>query len=176
MDKPRSNDPTDPFDTLLTLEDTLYTSAFAAGAQAGAQLGRIEARHIGLTTAFERFANLGQFHGRSAVWAARCGSANDIQPAAAGTVQILPRFEPNARLKTNVERLYVLTHPDTLDMRNTDEAVAMIEDVEKRASAKAKVIARVVGESERTEAKDEKLNKDKGEGNMEDFAGSRILR
>jgi hypothetical protein len=59
---------TDPFDTLLTLEDTLYTSAYTLGARDGAHAGRIEGRIFGLEKGFEKFAALGTLHGRAAVW------------------------------------------------------------------------------------------------------------
>ncbi|KAF2662171.1 hypothetical protein K491DRAFT_583157, partial [Lophiostoma macrostomum CBS 122681] len=61
----------DPFDTLLTLEDTLYTNAYALGASDGARAGRIEGRIFGLEKGFEKFAAMGALHGRSCVWGSR---------------------------------------------------------------------------------------------------------
>ncbi|ORY09136.1 hypothetical protein BCR34DRAFT_568851 [Clohesyomyces aquaticus] len=64
---------TDPFtfDSVLTLEDDLYTTAYASGAAAGARAGRIEGRIFGLEKGFEKFAALGVLHGRAVVWGAR---------------------------------------------------------------------------------------------------------
>ena len=61
----------DPFDDLLTLEDTLYTTAHNQGIADGARAGRIEGRIFGLEKGFEKFAALGELHGRGAVWGAR---------------------------------------------------------------------------------------------------------
>jgi hypothetical protein len=66
-----SADPTDPFDDLLTLEDTLYTAAYDLGVSDGAHAGRIEGRIFGLEKGFEKFAELGQLHGRSVIWGSR---------------------------------------------------------------------------------------------------------
>ncbi|KAF2690717.1 hypothetical protein K458DRAFT_412069 [Lentithecium fluviatile CBS 122367] len=59
----------DPFDTLLTLEDTLYTTAYTQGTTDGAHAGRIEGRIFGLEKGFDKFAALGTLHGRALVWA-----------------------------------------------------------------------------------------------------------
>jgi hypothetical protein len=67
-------DLSDPFDTLLTLEDTLYTTAYSLGVSDGAHAGRIEGRIFGLEKGFDKFAELGQLHGRSVVWGARLPS------------------------------------------------------------------------------------------------------
>lgn len=61
----------DPFDDLLTLEDTLYTTAHDQGVADGARAGRIEGRIFGLEKGFEKFAALGKLHGRGAVWGSR---------------------------------------------------------------------------------------------------------
>lgn len=61
----------DPFDTLLILEDTLYTSAYDLGARDGARAGRIEGRVFGLEKGFEKFTAMGVLHGRACVWGSR---------------------------------------------------------------------------------------------------------
>jgi hypothetical protein len=69
--QPNRTNAEDPFDSLLTLEDTLYTSAYAQGVQDGARAGRIEGRIFGLEKGFEKFAAMGVLHGRACVWGSR---------------------------------------------------------------------------------------------------------
>ena len=138
----------DPFDTLLTLEDTLYTTAYTLGASDGAHAGRIEGRIFGLEKGFEKFAALGQLHGRSVIWASRLpslSSSNNLETEKKGdatenTCQ-LPTFAQNERLRNNTTLLHSLTDLETFDTANTEEAVADFDDRFKRAGAKAKVIA-----------------------------------
>jgi hypothetical protein len=223
-------DESDPFDALLTLEDTLYTTAYTLGVSDGAHAGRIEGRIFGLEKGFEKFADLGQLHGKSVIWASRLpnltpnskldsnfsssrerkedeesrqarGECNDgIRRNA------LPPLPPNPRLQNNTTLLHSLTDPETFDTANTEEAVADFDDRFKRAGAKAKVIERIVGETDATagsaapSASKSKKSPErsppargggkrsgpvrvagpqqskKGDGSMEDFAGSKLLR
>jgi hypothetical protein len=64
----------DPFNSVLTLEDDLYMNAYALGATDGEKAGKIEGRIFGLEKGFEKFASLGALHGRSVVWGARLPS------------------------------------------------------------------------------------------------------
>lgn len=75
MSQPQTEQVEDPFDTLLTLEDTLYTSAYDLGVKDGARAGRIEGRIFGLEKGFEKFAAMGALHGRACVWGARLPSS-----------------------------------------------------------------------------------------------------
>ncbi|KAF1942372.1 hypothetical protein EJ02DRAFT_311658, partial [Clathrospora elynae] len=196
----------DPFDTLLTLEDTLYTTAYTAGTTAGALSGRIQGRIFGLEKGFESFTALGELHGRSVVWGGRLPSLSaqklgeeqklekhgKVEENEARKLSTLPL---NSRLQNNITLLHALTDPDTFDTANTEEAVADFDDRFKRAGAKAKVIERIVGESGTTSASkshDEspargkggpvrvvgegKKMGKKGDDSIEDFAGSRLLR
>jgi hypothetical protein len=219
--KPHAND--DPFDDLLTLEDTLYTTAHDQGVADGARAGRIEGRIFGIEKGFEKFAELGELHGRGAVWGSRLpapktataasstASQNPIQATptstspsdpqerpATGTVTQLPAIQnPSSRLQSNVSLLYHLTDPPTFSTANTEVDVADFDDRVKRAGAKAKVIERIIGEPSTTAS----TNKDvtspepangkgrnvrlegpatkkggkKGDDNMEDFMGSRLI-
>jgi hypothetical protein len=154
----------DPFDSLLTLEDTLYTTAYSAGATDGARAGRVEGRIFGLEKGFEKFAALGELHGRSVVWGARALQPQ-LQPKAPAInepavakeeaktqareqIKTLPRLRENTRLQHNITLLHSLTDPDTFSTDNTEDAVADFDDRVKRAGAKAKVIERIVGEGE----------------------------
>jgi hypothetical protein len=150
----------DPFDTLLTLEDTLYQTAYTLGASDGSHAGRIEGRIFGLEKGFEKFAELGDLHGRSVVWGARlpCLTSHQDTSVPSSTasasgegekanVKELTPLPNNDRLKNNITLLHSLTDPPTFSTSNTEEAVADYDDRFKRAGAKVKVIERIVGES-----------------------------
>lgn len=202
----QQQDPTDPFDTLLTLEDTLYTAAYDLGVSDGAHAGRIEGRIFGLEKGFEKFAALGELHGRSVVWGSRLpGLAPQAEKeeeegvSGEGGEKKMPTLPKNERLKNNATLLHSLTDPETFDTANTEEAVADFDDRFKRAGAKAKVIERIVGESDAAastskspdgsparaknagpvrvtgQAKKATSGK-KGDDSIEDFAGSKLLR
>jgi hypothetical protein len=189
----------DPFDALLTLEDTLYTSAYTSGVTDGARAGRIEGRVFGLEKGFEKFAALGELHGRSMVWGARAlepkhdpeeGENKDGHEN--GAEKRLPILADNARLVNNITLLHSLTDPETFSTENTEEAVADFDDRVKRAGAKAKVIERIVGETDGASDKKSpnaspargkrsvRLEGEKkgnqGDDSMEDFARSKLLR
>ncbi|KAH7357612.1 hypothetical protein BKA66DRAFT_445475 [Pyrenochaeta sp. MPI-SDFR-AT-0127] len=190
----------DPFDTLLTLEDSLYTTAHAQGVADGARAGRIEGRVFGLEKGFEKFAALGELHGRSVVWGGRLPSL--VQKAGVGKEEsgskaptTLPMLPSNSRLQNNITLLHSLTDPLTFSTDNTEEAVADFDDRFKRAGAKVKVIERIVGEGDATTSAkspdgspvrgkggpvrvvgEGKKKDKKGDDSLEDFAGSRLLR
>lgn len=202
----------DPFDSLLTLEDTLYTTAYTSGVTVGSHTGRTEGRIFGLSNGFDKFAALGHLHGRSVVWGARIGSLQANSSSSTTTqgstpdststpeTKTLPLLKESARLKNNTTLLHSLTDPLTFDTANTEEAVADFDDRVKRAGAKAKVIERIVGESEGVASAalspegsparrgkssgpvrvmgegGRKKGSGKGDDSMEDFAGSRVLR
>lgn len=204
-----SSDPEDPFNLLLTLEDTLYTTAYTSGVTAGSLAGRIEGRVFGLEKGFEKFAALGQLHGRSVVWGARILSTTSSNPPTPFTgstsndtpslnvqqsiqeKKTLPTLPPSTRLTNNTTLLHSLTDPLTFSTDNTEDAVADFDDRVKRAGAKAKVIERIVGETEtnasakspdgspvrRVVGNKKGGNGKKGDDSMEDFVGSsRLLR
>lgn len=189
----------DPFDSLLTLEDTLYTSAYDQGVADGARAGRVEGRIFGLEKGFEKFAELGELHGRSVVWGGRIpafasassgASAEGKQETQSSSEKKLPDLPSNSRMQNNVSLLHSLTDLETFSIENTEEAVADFDDRFKRAGAKAKVIERIVGESSSANVKspdgspgpgrnvrlegDKKAKK--GDDSMEDFMGSKLIR
>ena len=208
---------TDPFDTLLTLEDTLYTSAYSLGVHDGARAGRIEGRIFGLEKGFEKFAAMGHLHGRAAVWGSRIPRASNSSPPNPndpGKVLVeegqqtgmptleedkerglaLPPLPKNERLNRNIHLLHHLTDPLTFSTENNEESVADFDDRVKRAGAKAKVIERILGETDvapssssagenakspaRGKGKGVKMvgdSKGRKDDSMEDFAGSRLL-
>ncbi|KAF2018063.1 hypothetical protein BU24DRAFT_491107 [Aaosphaeria arxii CBS 175.79] len=160
----------DPFDSLLTLEDNLYTAAYSLGVSDGAHAGRIEGRIFGLEKGFEKFASMGELHGRACVWGSRIPSlvktptttasqvndADDGQLATEGKegkggdgeAKGLPELKETERLRRNVSTLHGLTDPLTFSTLNTEDAVADFDDRFKRAGAKAKIIERSVSESD----------------------------
>lgn len=194
---PSNPGPSDPFDSILTLEDDLYTTAYAQGTADGSRAGRIEGRIFGLEKGFEKFAALGQLHGRAVVWGARLPptphppknsdlSVEHESEAAAG--HVLKGLRGNERLKKHIEMLHGLTEPLTFSTLNTEEAVADFDDRLKRAGAKAKIIERIVGEtgdpsSPERDAPEAPTGNvrisgqktKKGDASMEDFVGSRFL-
>ncbi|KAG9205375.1 hypothetical protein G6514_008016 [Epicoccum nigrum] len=196
-----ASQPNDPFDDLLTLEDTLYTSAHAQGITDGARAGRIEGRIFGLEKGFEKFAALGELHGRGAVWGSRIAASTPTSTTSTPNpteshsedkqTRLPPIANPSTRLTSNTSLLYHLTDPPTFDTSNNETAVADYDDRFKRAGAKAKVIERIVGEtstSANAEQGGEGANArgvriegkkgakgGKGDDNMEDFAGSRLI-
>lgn len=171
-------DPEDPFDTLLTLEDTLYTEAYSAGVSDGARAGRIEGRIFGLEKGFEKFVAMGTLHGRACVWGSRIPSFQETpisqdNIATSSTTKelskqidgkedeqivenretsrtrlILPTLPETQRLTKNISHLHSLTDPLTFSTLNTEEGVADFDDRLKRAGAKAKIIERTLGENE----------------------------
>ncbi|KAF9693737.1 hypothetical protein EKO04_008448 [Ascochyta lentis] len=198
----------DPFDDLLTLEDTLYTTAHDQGVADGARAGRIEGRIFGLERGFEKFAALGELHGRGAVWGSRIPTTASTTPnpedettadsTSTPSTPLPPLTTTSTRLLSNITLLYHLTDPPTFSTANTETSVADFDDRFKRAGAKAKVVERIVGEtltsgSTTTDAKsperstgaakgrnvrlegDGKRGGKKGDDNMEDFGGSRLI-
>lgn len=198
----QSSNDIDPFDTLLTLEDSLYTTAYSQGVADGSRAGRIEGRVFGLEKGFEKFAALGELHGRSAVWAGRLPHSSKSNPNGPAVNEKekaieqekqgkqLPNLPANSRLQNNITLLHSLTDLETFSTDNTEEAVADFDDRFKRAGAKAKVIERIVGEGSASGTRSPSSPsagsankpsllggaKKSADSGMEDFAGGPMLR
>lgn len=67
MSKPHD----DLFDGLLDLEETFYNEGYDQGMADGKRAGLIEGRFFGLERGFQKYAAMGQLHGRAVVWSAR---------------------------------------------------------------------------------------------------------
>lgn len=149
-------DAPDPFDALLSLEDTYYAEGHALGLSDGARAGRIEGRVFGLEKGFEKFVAMGALHARSAVWAARLPSSPSATAAAAEEqgeeeemqTTLLPPLSANPRLAKHVATLHALSEPASLSTMNEEEAVSEFDDRWKRAQAKAKIVEKLVGEGQ----------------------------
>ncbi|KAJ9665067.1 hypothetical protein H2201_004727 [Coniosporium apollinis] len=103
------------------------------------------------------------------------------------TAVTLPLLSSNPRLEKHIQTLFALAEPASLSTQNTEDAVSDFDDRLKRATAKAKVIEKIVGEGsvesalEGTDASSngtpEKRSirlaqNEKSESNMEDFGAS----
>lgn len=67
----------DPFDSLLTLEDSFYKEGYDLGVSDGTRAGLIEGRLFGLERGFEKFASMGRYHGRAVIWTGRLPFTRD---------------------------------------------------------------------------------------------------
>lgn len=69
-----------------------------------------------------------------------------ILAANSGLESRLPTLPDNPRLEKHVQTLYALVEAASLSTENTEEAVSDFDDRFKRATAKAKIIERLIGE------------------------------
>lgn len=123
MTSPQPQPPSDPFDSLLTLEDTLYTTAYSLGVAAGSRSGRIEGRLFGLEQGFEKFATLGELHGRSVVWGSRIPGPRD----AGSDAEIVASKAEDEDVKPDPDQ----PQPKGVD-KSTKATSAAVEQVEKK--------------------------------------------
>lgn len=149
MSSPQPNS-TDPFETLLSLEEQYHTEGRTLGLAEGAASGRIEGRIFGLEKSFEKFLELGKLSGRSAVWDARLP---DSSPSSSGGLEvgkedagILAMNGASERLVRHVGRLVELTSQEDVSRENSEEGVQDFDDRLREARAKAVLVERLVGE------------------------------
>ena len=69
------------------------------------------------------------------------------QAAEPSTESRLPTLPDNPRLKKHVQTLYALVEAASLSTENTEDAVSDFDDRFKRANAKAKIVERLIGET-----------------------------
>ena len=67
----------DPFDSLLTIEDTFYKEGYDLGVSDGNRAGLVEGRFFGLEKGFEKYATIGNLYGRAVIWAGRLPVSQD---------------------------------------------------------------------------------------------------
>ncbi|KAF2663965.1 DUF1715-domain-containing protein [Microthyrium microscopicum] len=154
-----SNTNDDIFDAALNLEDTSYTEGYELGVADGSRAGRIEGRAFGLEKGFEKFLQLGRLHGRASVWAARLPPSSiptsqnksDVLDATekpeSEEQSVIPALPNNPRLRKHVATLVGLTEPGRVTTQNTEEEVAEMDEVLRRAASKVKVVEKIVGET-----------------------------
>lgn len=68
----------DPFDSLLTLEDTFYKEGYDLGVSDGTRAGLIEGRLFGLEKGFEKYASMGKLYGRAVIWTGRLPISREV--------------------------------------------------------------------------------------------------
>ncbi|PNS14893.1 hypothetical protein CAC42_2122 [Sphaceloma murrayae] len=174
----------DPFDELLSLEEQYYKEGHALGVADGAKAGRIEGRLFGMEKGFEKFAAMGALAGQCSMWTARMLQSKK-EPQADASIQdsaaSLPPIQHTDRLQKHIATLEALTEVESLDTQNTEEAVSDFDDRLKRAEAKAKIIASIVGDPQPGKAVDtqeagQTQPKRNTGGNMEDFTLPKSLK
>ncbi|KAF1986655.1 DUF1715-domain-containing protein, partial [Aulographum hederae CBS 113979] len=141
----------DPFDSLLNLEEDYYKEGYELGVADGSKAGRLEGRVFGMEKGFKKFATMGQLQGRAAVWAARrekkrIPGSTDEAVGEGSRERVLPPMPDNSRLEKHIETLYALAESASLSTKNSEEAVSEFDDRFKRAGAKVKVIEKIIRE------------------------------
>ena len=163
----------DPFNTLLSLEDSFYKEGYDLGVSDGARAGLVEGRLFGLEKGFEKYAAMGRLNGRAMVWAGTLldttsdldrvdGVETRVDPKVASDRLSMdkqhprsvheregrmPPFVASSRMETHVRTLYALTELGSLSTKNNEDVVSDFDDRLKRAEGKFKLIKRSVGES-----------------------------
>ncbi|KAI6836419.1 hypothetical protein KC340_g7593 [Hortaea werneckii] len=140
--------PSDPFDSLLNLEDQYFTEGYSLGVSDGTRAGRIEGRIFGLEKGYEKALEMGRLGGKAQIWQTRLQSPTDHQTR--DQSQTATRIKPlkgSERLRKHVERLVELTEPESLETKNEEEAVNEFDERLAGAKAKTTLISKIVGES-----------------------------
>ena len=145
----------DPFDDVLSLEDTFYKEGLQLGHEDGEQAGRLEGRAFGLEKGFEKSLALGRFHGAATVWAGRMDAGDrsvkvyDLPDNSESRIpnSVDLHFPLNSRLALHIKSLFALTEIETVPTNNTEDEIADLDDRLRRAEGKAKVIEKLTGES-----------------------------
>jgi hypothetical protein len=149
-----SSSSSDPFESLLSLEEQYHLEGRTLGLAEGEASGRIEGRVFGLEKSFEKFIELGRLGGRVAVWEARLPEST---PTSSSTSQIEVGKEDSSRLGVlpgsgsgrlvrHVRRLVELTNAEDVSRENSEEGVQDFDDRLREAKAKGVLIERLVGE------------------------------
>jgi hypothetical protein len=153
----------DILDSVLNLEEASYQAGFEQGKADGLEVGFREGKLFGVEKGYLKAVEMGKLYGRALVLNACLSDPNPIgedpvdpsqfeTASSTGSESMfsnmpsLPTIPENPRLKKHVETLLKLTDPHTLSLENTDEAVAEFDDRMKKATAKAKVIDKLIAE------------------------------
>ncbi|KAK4541288.1 hypothetical protein LTR36_008204 [Oleoguttula mirabilis] len=168
----------DIFAPLLSLEDQYYTEGHTLGVADGSRTGRIEGRLFGLEKGYAKAVAMGRLNGRGGVWSARLsllpvkpsltptaspsptnllaaegdgngnGNGNGGKGLAVQHVVKVSALSGSQRLRTHISRLHELTDPESLETRNTEDAVNEFDERLAGARAKATLVAKIVGEDD----------------------------
>jgi hypothetical protein len=175
--------PNEPFDEILGLEEAFYSDGYKSGLDDGLKAGRVEGRKFGLEKGFEKYVDSAKLYGRSLIWANRTSkfqqldfektskaeyaSLEQVHSEQLTTSLRLPSLPSNQRLVKHLQVLHALAESDSLSTENTEEAVSDFDDRYKRAQTKAKIIERMVGETQRAGDDFGKIAP-RGDSNIED--------
>ncbi|RMZ03371.1 hypothetical protein D0862_05676 [Hortaea werneckii] len=138
---------TDPFDSLLNLEDQYFTEGYSLGVSDGTRAGRIEGRIFGLEKGYEKALEMGRLGGKAHIWQTRLQSPTDQQNQDQSQTARIKPLRGSERLRKHVERLVELTEPESLETKNEEEAVNEFDERLAGAKAKTTLISKIVGES-----------------------------
>jgi hypothetical protein len=165
----------DLLDRLLVLEDKFYTEGYDLGVNDGAHAGYTEGGVFAIEKSFEKFLEMGRLYGKAVVWAKRLPGQPDLllpantslasadaiskqdtksqaQATTAGfgaeslTFPALRDLPANPRLVKHIKILLTLVDPLTVSTENMDVAVSDFDGRFKKASAKAKIIEKILEE------------------------------
>ncbi|KAI7350589.1 hypothetical protein KC354_g12786 [Hortaea werneckii] len=142
--------PSDPFDSLLNLEDEYFTEGYSLGVSDGTRAGRIEGRIFGLEKGYEKALEMGRLGGKAQVWQTRLQiptKDQDHQNENQNQTTGIKPLKGSERLRKHVERLVELTEPESLETKNEEEAVNEFDERLAGAKAKTTLISKIVGES-----------------------------
>ena len=161
---------TDLLDGVLDLEEKFYAEGHELGTNDGARAGYNEGTVFAVEKGFEKFQEMGRLYGKGIIWSKRLpghhgllhptnqsseskatkqasSPSNDTNTTAPALEDLkLANLPGNPRLEKHLTTFLTLVDPTTLSMENTEEAVAEFDDRLKKATAKAKVIERIIGE------------------------------
>ncbi|KAI1935563.1 hypothetical protein LOZ66_005103 [Ophidiomyces ophidiicola] len=180
-------------DSLLGLEEGFYAEGYELGVTDGQRAGYNEGSIFGIEKGFDKFQEMGRLYGKAIIWAKRLpgehgllhssrtvnGASQDpggSSKSAACNVH-LPDLPSNPRLEKHLTSFLSLVDPLTLPMENTEDAVAEFDERLKKAAVKAKIIEKILGESnsELERGKSGISNPSNGFSNIEDV-GTMPLR
>ncbi|EAS31696.3 uncharacterized protein CIMG_07175 [Coccidioides immitis RS] len=152
-------------DSLLDLEETFYAEGYELGFKDGEVAGYNEGCVFAVENGFEKFQEMGRLYGKGIIWAKRLPgnhgllhASKSLNGAAEGAEAVstntpdrddvhLPDLPPNPRLEKHLAAFLSLVDPLTLSMENAEEAVAEFDERLKKATAKAKIIEKLLGET-----------------------------
>jgi Essential protein Yae1, N terminal len=155
-------------DNLLELEESFYSEGYDVGLADGHDAGLIEGKIFGVEKGYEKALEMGRLHGRGMVWNERLpkrspplkeikaegevsgaheGFNSQEAPTIETVVTHMESLPDNARLRKHIEVLLNATDGTSIAADNNDDAVADFDERIMRATAKAKVISQIIGES-----------------------------
>ncbi|EFQ98956.1 hypothetical protein MGYG_01968 [Nannizzia gypsea CBS 118893] len=162
-------------DDILGLEDEFYAEGYRLGTLDGTKAGFDEGSVFAIEKGFEKFQAIGKLYGKGIIWAKRLPNQPEMLKSSTAQLshkskneardnalsagaksgdleaqpipaQDLPGLPSNPRLEKHIATFLSLVNPLTLSMENNEEAVDDFDDRLKRATAKARIIEKMLGE------------------------------